>query len=521
MIMRMATRIGLAVSLVLAILLGMSSYAQAQSVEFTLPKPAPFYAGDAYELALQMNGGVFADVATVFPMFFYRPMDTISPRAGADAWGMGGAHLAMSRGAKAMGWNPAALGRMERGELAVDGFSRSSSGTGSALPDTVHIEGQPEFGVSDYTWKLAGISGFGFLGGATPLTTLGGSSLVGGLAYRRHTEAAWGQETLLEMGLLEGGSGFPFVVGTDDTERGSIESVTASLGYEVLAGDGVSVALGVSGNFLRGRLRSEITTDIAVRDFESGRLSFQKDYKGFSAEVGVLADVTDLVSVAGWMSLPYTLEVYNSRFNQRSLLTPDQMQVVYFRGEVADYDIEVPAFFSGGVRVGPIKGITVAADLNQRNWSEAEIKHTRSDYEVFDGPYPSPDLTSYHVGAEFEFPLMQGAMHDRGMELLSRVGYRTIPLAMYDLDPVEGEGPYYFGDQVEGEGFSFGFSLLTRTDIRFDLGVEFQSFTLRRWFLDDTRPTDEREISFDDPYDRAPIIDLSATTLRFSSAWQL
>lgn len=519
MIMRMATRIGLAVSLLLGAVLGVNPCAQAQeSVEITLPNPVPFYAGDAYELSVQMGGGMFADVATSFPMFFYRPMDTISPRAGADAWGMGGAHLAMSRGAKAMAWNPAALGRMERAELAADGFFRSSSGTGSALPDTVHIEGQPEFGIDDYTWKLSGFNGFGFLGGATPLTTLGRSPLVAGAAYRRHTEAAWGQETLLEMGLLEG-TGFPFVVGTDVTERGSIESFTASLGYEVVSGDQVSVAVGASANFLRGRLRSEMTTDVAVRDFESGRLHFQKDYKGFSAEVGVLADVTELVSLAGWMSLPYTLEVTNSRFNQRSILTPDQSVVVYFNGEVADYDIEVPAFFSGGVRVGPIRGITLAADLNQRNWSEAEIKHTRPGYEVFDGPYPSPDLTSYHLGAEFEFPLLRDAIRDRGMQLMSRLGYRTIPLGMYDLDPVEGEAPYYFGDPVEGEGYSFGFSLLTSADIRFDVGVEFQSFTLRRWFLDDTRPTDEREISFDDPYDRAPIIDLSATTLRLSTAW--
>ncbi len=516
MIMRVVTRIGLAV----AGMLVLAPPAGAQVLEVALPAPVPFYAGENYELAAQMSGGLFADVATAYPMFFYRPLDTISPRAGADAWGRGGAHLAMAAGALAMGWNPAALGLMEGPEIAADGFRRSSTGTGSALPDTIVIEGQPEFRVAGYDWSLTAFNGFGFLGGATPLAALGGRPLVGGLAYRRHTEAAWGQETLLEMGLLEG-SGFPFVVGMDDSERGSIESVTGSLGYELVASDQLSVAVGATANFLRGRIRSELTTDIAVRDFQSGVLKFQRDYKGFSTEAGFLARVTDRVKIAGWVGLPHTLEITNSRFEELSLVTPDQSMAILFRGDVADYEIEVPMFFSGGIMLGPIQGVTIAADLNQRNWSAAEIKHKNAAYAVFDGPYPSPDLTSYHVGVEFEFPLLRRAIHERGLELLSRAGYRTIPLSMYDLDPVEGEGPYYFGDPVEGEGYSFGFSLLTDAGISFHLGTEFQSFRLRRWFLDDTREPRDRELSFGDPYKRAPFIDLSATTTRFSTTWTL
>lgn len=517
---RVAALSCLTVLLGLALFVNSPAQAQADYFDIYLPVPVPYYAGENYDLSLQMSHGQFSDVASVYPMLFHRPLDSIGPRPGADAWGMGGAHLALAEGPASMGWNPAALGYVREPALALDGLRKTSSGSGTALPDTVHIEGQPEFGIETYDWKLAPLSGFGFFGGVLPLVDLGGRPLVGGLSYRRNIEAAWAQETLLEMGLLEG-AGFPFVVGLDSSEWGSIESVTASLGYELVGTEQVSISVGGTANFLRGRIRTRITTDVAVRDFRPGVLSFQKDVKGFSFEGGVQARFTDLVRVAGWASLPYTLEIYNSRFRDVTIVTPDLSFGLRVLGEVADYDIELPMFLSAGVAVGPVKGITFAADLNQRNWSEAEIKHKLEDYQVFDGPYPAPDLTSYHVGAEFEFPLLKDAIHKRGLELQARAGYRTIPLTMYDLDPVGGDAPYFLGDPIEGSGYSFGFSLLTAAQIDFDLSVEFQSYKLRRWFLDDTRDLEERELTFDDPYDRAPVIDLSQTMMRISSTWRL
>ncbi len=517
---RVAALSCLTVLLGLALSVVFPAEAQTDYFDYYFPVPVPYYAGENFDLAVMMSQGQFSDVASVYPMLFHRPLDSIGPRPGADAWGMGGAHLALTDGPQAMGWNPAALGYLREPAVSLDAIRKTSSGSGTALPDTVHIEGQPEFGIDTYDWKLAPLSGFGFFGGAMPLTDLGGRPLVGGLSYRRSIEAAWAQETLLEMGLLEG-TGFPFVVGLDSSEWGSIESLTASLGYELVGSEQVSVSVGGSANFLRGRIRTRITTDVAVRDFEPGVLSFQKDAKGFSFEGGIQARIMDLVRVAGWASLPYSLEIYNSRFTDVTIVTPDASFGFRTFGEVADYDIEVPMFLSAGVAVGPIKGITIAADLNQRNWSEAEIKHKLEEYQVFDGPYPGPDLTSYHLGAEFEFPLLKGAIHRRGMELYARAGYRTIPLSMYDLDPVNGDAPYYLGDPIEGSGYSLGFSLLTDAQIDFNLSMEFQSYKMRRWFLDDTRDIEERELTFNDPYDRAPVIDLKQTMMRVSSTWRL
>jgi hypothetical protein len=195
--------------------------------------------------------------------------------------------------------------------------------------------------------------------------------------------------------------------------------------------------------------------------------------------------------------------------------------IVRYFGEVAPYDLEVPLFVSAGVAVGPIKGISVAADLNHRPWSEAEIKHHVSEYAIFDGPYPAADVTSIHVGSSFEFPFFRPGLHDLDLRLDTHVGYRTLPLAMYELDLLEGSAPYYLGDPVEGSAFSLGFSLATPARISFHLGLEFQSYSFRKWFMNDARPLDEREMSFTDPWERAPRVDRSVTVLRFSSEMHL
>jgi hypothetical protein len=396
----------------------------------------------------------------------------------------------------------------------------SSSSKTEDLPDTVYVEGQPDFQIRDYDVSLAGTRPFGFLGVAMPVVWIAGRPLTGGMAYRRHTNVSYGEATVLEMGLFEA-SGFPFVLGVDNDERGSIESFTAGLAYQAIDLSNLWVSLGATANFLTGRLQSDVATRINVRGFRDGYLSYRSRYKGFSAELGLMAGIAEKIRLGGWVGLPHHVQVYDSEFTSTPIVSPQVEYIFRLRGEVADYDMEIPLFVTGGISVGPIKGIEIAADINYRPWSEAEIVHRNEAYSIFDTNYPGADVISYHVGGQFEFPLLRDTLHGMGLKLLARGGYRTLPLTMRDIDIFAGDAPYYMGDQVKGDAASFGFSLETGAKIAFHVGFEFQSYKFRKWFLDDMRELDERELSFQDEWDRAPIIDRSVTVVRFSSEMHL
>jgi hypothetical protein len=487
-----------------------------QIIDIKIPVPIPFYAGDGYPYPGQDG----FDVALGLPQFFQRPLDDLTPRPGADALGMGGAFVSLAEGAQALGWNPAGMASLRGASLFIDGYHYGGSGSAGSVPDTILVPGQPEFGIQTYQDRLAGRDAFGFVGAAGPLWKVNGRPLVGGIAWRRHTAVAYGAETILEMDLLEG-TGFPFVLGGDRRERGAIESLTAGLAYEALhIGDAV-VSVGATANALDGRLRAVELSRVNVQRFSEGRLTYQTDYRGFSYELGGRAVFGELLRVGAWVGLPYTLKVRDGKFTSLPIAAPNQEYNYRVSGDIADYDLEVPLFASGGVSVGPIHGILVAADVNYRPWSDAEIKHTDVPYQVFDGPYPGADVTSYSLGAEFEFPLFRPAFHRAGLRLGTAVGFRTLPLSMRELDLVGGEAPYYLGSQVEGDAVSLGLSLETGTQISFYAGLERQSYDYRKWFLDDSRPSRSRELGFTDPYDRASTISRGVTVFRFSSEWRL
>ncbi len=502
---------------------------QVRIIDVEYPVPLPFYGGED----LQDFGPDAADFAMMMPKYFQRPFDDLTPRPGAHAMGMGGAMVSRPTGAYSMAWNPAGLGLLRERAIAFDGFVRTSSGTMERddLPDTIFVEGQPEFRIAEYTDRLGTMNAFGFAGIALPLVQVQGRPIVGGLAYRRHINVAYGTESIFEMTLVEG-TGFPFILGSDNRERGAIYSYTASLGYQPIATSNLELALGATANVLDGRLRSNEVDRVNVRGYLEGKIDYQANYSGASFEAGGLLRVADLVQLGAWIGLPYDLKVGDGRFTTLSLVTPEATEVLRLHGTLADYRLEVPMFFSGGASVGPIKGITVSADVNYRPWSELEIKYNPDftipigggvdlPYSIFDGPYPAEDVTSVHAGVEFEFPLLRQALRGRGMQLLTHAGYRTVPLSMQEVDLVNGEAPYYLGDQVEGSAVSLGFSLDTGIGVLFHTGMEFQSYSYRKWVLDDSRENDVRELSFSDPYSRAATLDRSVTLFRFSTEMKL
>ncbi len=508
--------------------------AKAQQVnieEVDIPFAIPFYAGDLWN----DDTGV-GDFITLsgLSMYFIRPMDSLSPRPGAEAMAMGGANLADVAGPDAMGWNPAGLAHLKAPAFSMDGFHLSSGGTCADMPETVLVPGMPELNVSRYENYLSSRNAFGFIGGAAPLFNIGSRPLVGGICLRRHTEVAYGEEVLMNLTLLEG-TGMDLVYGHENEERGAVYSNTVSLAYQVLSQEDWTVSAGFSANFLDGRLRSNQEIQVNVRGGLPAVTTFQRDYKGFSMELGLQAEVRDLVKLGGWMSLPYDLDSENSKFYYLPVAAPQQTEIVAFRGQIADFTMEMPMFMGAGIAVGPIKGIEVAADINYHPWSEVKIKHTTKgtlpygtgsgiafyEYSKFDTDLWAADVTSYHVGGKFEFPLYRKPMNRWGLKLNTLIGYRNLPLSMQGIDLVEGDAPYYSGSQVEGSAMTFGLSLETDTKYSFSLGIEKQSYEFRHWFLYDTTDLALRAVSFRDPWDRAPVTKRSVTVFRFTAEMEL
>lgn len=530
-----AMLIGVAVLLIAA---APASAQFSRVVDYHVPYALPFYAPQLY--AGPLGDYPASDVGGLFPALLYRPMDNLTPRPGADALGMGGAYVAGASGVKALGWNPAGLADMREKALAVDGIMISSSGRMTAYPDTVFLEEQPEFRITGFDDRQRGFNGFGFAGVAGPLFNLGGRPVVGGCAYRRHTEVAFGNETVVEM-ELQAGTGFPFVYGSDTKENGSINAYTVGLAYDLIESDDLTLSAGATANFLEGRLRSGTELRVNVQGYDEGYMSFQRNYNGFSVEMGAQAEIKEKVRLGAWASMPYDLESTDSRYSYQELITPADFYVLRLYGDVSDFTLEIPAFYSGGISVGPYYGVEVSADINYRPWSETKIRYPDLslidpwagelfNFSDFDGPYPMEDITSYHVGTRFEFPFFKKWMQGNGMHLDMQVGYRSLPLSMAELDLVHGEGAYRFGDQVEGDATSLGFSLNTGLGILFHMGVELQNYQYSKWLMDDTRnpsPYEEdwmegdilthRELMFSDPWARSSTVDRSVTVFRLSS----
>jgi len=467
------------------------------------------------------DGHYGSNLALALPRYLHRPIDDLTPRAGAEALGRGGAYTAAVEGPLALAWNPAAMANLRELAVYTDSYLRSSTSSGSGLPDTILVEGLGEFSISSYESALGGRDGFGFWGAALPLFELGGRPVVGGAAYRAHSTIDFGTETVLEMGLFSaGGTGFPFVLGVDNEEKGAINSLTLGLAYEPVSSRTFSLAAGASANVLTGRLRSNVLLRAAVRNFDEGMIAFERDMRGLSIQAGFLATLREKLQLGAWVELPHTIESYDSRIESQPLILPDVTEVDHVHWEIADYDMEIPLFYTLGIALGPIRGIEVSADYNVRPWSEVEIKHADEAFAAFDQSYPASDVESFHVGGRFEFPLLRRKLRDIGLRLMTQLGYRTMPLSMQHVD-LDAGGVWPSGDQVEGSATAFGFSLETTANITFHLGLEFQNYDVDSFFLLDGRSADSQELQPGGIGQTVVSVDRDVQILRLSSEFRL
>ncbi|MBU1702202.1 MAG: hypothetical protein KJ970_00530 [Candidatus Eisenbacteria bacterium] len=468
----------------------------------------------------------FTTLSIIYPQFVFRPIDDTSPRVGARAMGMGGAYLAEAKGAEALGWNPALLAFSPENSLVADVFSKSSSSTASSYPLGFTFPDTPPMFITSYKENLKSQTRFGFIGISGKVMDLASRPVVGGIAYRRHTDVIFPEEMIAEL-LYQEGAGIPIVAANDLVEDGAIEAATFGVGYEVLPHFG----LGASFNLLTGRLRSHMATlrNVSGLPLDPGNGHFNLDYKGISFEAGAHADL-GRVSLGGWIGLPHTIEVSGGSFSFQALEVPGQPPTLII-GRMGGYDLEVPLSFSLGAGVDLLPGLLATADFNVRSWGDAKVKYHSPEVRAMvtaSEVYPAYNVESFHIGMEYRL------LNKSWYSLPVRAGYSNVPLSMANVDGNDvrevntvpngdgtftaGDGdPIFFGSQVKSKAWSLGASL-EMSDITFHMGFESRSYELHRFFFESSGPLSGDYMV--NPDMATPLIKRIVNTLRISGEFR-
>ncbi len=417
-----------------------------------------------------------AELELLSPSSVFRPMDMIGVRAGARGWGMGGALVADARGLEGIAYNPAGVAWLSRRELTADLVWTRSSGSTTGFPESFDIPDVARLFVTRYEVNLKSRLRYEILGAGTSTRTFAGGRLAGALSFRRYLDVTYPEEVLSTL-VVGGADDFPVTFAMDGNERGGVDATAATVAYQVVPD---VFALGGNLNYLDGRLRADRDFIVGVGGAanSSGLARIQFDYKGLSADIGAQARVQDRFAVGLRYTPGFTLEVTKGRYYSRSVQQPGQPLYIV-SGRVAGYDMDVPSLLSLGVWTRPIPRISLAADWNRQNWSEAKISYR--DGFATNGPTPDlplRDVTSIHIGAEARY------LRFHGIDLPVRAGYRQGPLSTAQLEPRgAATSEDWAGGDVDTKGYSFGLGFESG-EIRYDLSYDILDYTLKKFYFD-------------------------------------
>jgi hypothetical protein len=429
------------------------------------------------------------------PSMVYRPFDTLSGRPGADALGMGGAHLASASGTMALGWNTSGLADLERLSFAFDGYNRGGSGSTAGYPDSLNIPGIPTFLYSTYDAKAKGGFVPNFLAAAAPLWKSGERRLVAAFGWWHYAELGTPEAIVSELRQGDNVASFPLVISSDRSERGSLESFTPAVALRL----GSSLSVGASVNVLDGRVHanSDVRLPLVGASVSGGeRVSYR--YSGVSPEVGARASLGSRVSLGLRFAPGYSLKVREGTYFNRSLAVPPTPRLL-LSATMADYDLKVPSALGVGLSFRPAERLLLAADVNTQSFSKAKVEYRKVTRNGVEQPAPDSvglpleDVTSLHFGAEYRlFRTCWGDIPVRLGFHTSPLGYRNPTVEDMRVDTLEtaagrqldvtGNG-HYHGKQPTVTAYSFGVSLDT-PGIRYDLGFESASYDIQKWFFD-------------------------------------
>jgi long-subunit fatty acid transport protein len=469
--------------------------------------------------------GVEADTTTYFTIqnYLLSPFQLIEYNllgGGARARGMGGAFFALSDDPSAASWNPAGLSQLDKPQMNLS-FSSYMHRT-----DYTSTLDAPNLSYSFGDKLKYDNNSISFVSVAIPFKVRG-KELVGGVLYQKLADIYQENRFVLMLNSAIRGEdtiqNYPLPP-ISEKVTGSLNEVDISLGGIVFKslslGAGVNIYTGKftdDANFyvpffysMAGSVVSVDTTGLNGIAFHPHIIS---DYSGFNVTLGAMYKL-DKLRLAGVVKTPFTLK---EDIDAKLFKDVIQLGVVSDAGSPlfkTDRKWKMPTMIGVGGSY-QINSLTVAADLEFRNYSKTEVSYRRniadpSEKEVTTGGYltdkwwgsegrtppfvPSlgwKNLTQFRIGAEYMIATKYGSVP-------LRVGYRNDPqLITPQLDPsqvylrmdmfVSGTDTIYTptfvqsnygvkkGAQVNGNIFSFG-SGITWSQIKLDLTFEFARY---------------------------------------------
>ncbi|MCP4631999.1 MAG: conjugal transfer protein TraF, partial [candidate division Zixibacteria bacterium] len=269
--------------------------------------------------------------------------------AGARARGMGGAFIGVADDATAISWNPAGLATLERMEGSAVGFFASRK-------STLEIELGNQSESASFTQNHPAFN-FGSL--AVPLVASGRNLVIAG-AYQRLIDLYYKYESEYDSTVTE------YTGGIDVISPGAAIQFTPE------------IAVGASFNIWTGG------QDYKFEDKNNSNNNMDEKninkFSGFNVNIGVLAHKNQFKAGAV-MKTPLTL---TNKYKSGTKEIKDKYKF--------------PLTFGFGVSVAPNENLTLAADVDIRQYSKTEYEYDVEDTTV---SAEFENTTQIRVGMEY------------------------------------------------------------------------------------------------------------------------
>ncbi|MCK4403743.1 MAG: hypothetical protein KAW02_01510 [candidate division Zixibacteria bacterium] len=440
---------------------------------------------------------------------------------GAKARGMGGAFFAVSDDPTAASWNPAGLSQLDKAQMNL---SFSSSMHRTEYTSTFNSQNWDYSFGDELKYDANAIS---FASVAIPFK-LRDWELVGGVLFQRLADIYQANRYALILDqtvYLDTNYVLPPI---DEEVTGKLDEVSISIGGKLFG----SLSLGAGINIYTGKFTSDVNFFVPfltaieglVAPDPTGSNGFRfhpnivSDYSGFNFTFGAMY-AWDRLRLGGVVKTPFTLKEDN---DIKLFVDHIELGIVVEQLEdllaqplfKTDRKWKMPTMFGFGTSY-QINSLTLAADLEFRNYSKTEVTYRRGDpseQEVTTGDYltdkwwgsegreppfvPSlgwRDLTQFRIGAEYmintklgSIPIRVGFRNDpklfktqldssevylRG-DIISTVVFENDTLYVYKPAFIQSNHGVQKGSWVNGNVFSFGTGIAW-SQIKLDITYEY------------------------------------------------
>jgi long-subunit fatty acid transport protein len=329
---------------------------------------------------------------------------------GARTMGMGGASLALADDFTALYWNPAGMAQIQKFEL-FSSFSHNTANTesyftGDEITGTTRSQMRP--------------NSIGFV--YPFLARRGGWAIAFG--YNRPQNFDY--QTAIQG--IDPSSGTEFSgLAVDETDVNSGGIGIWSFGTSVYVSK--RVLIGGSLDFWQGQSLNELdttATDLLKVDGELSRFRYDdeidREYSGLGARIGLLAHLTDAISVGLTLVAPVELGVDEIWYQSTRAVYDDGEEMSDVTDGAQAFDIERPFEIGTGVAVKLFdKRLVLAGDVQLTDWTQTRYDPAPADdisQDNFEKFYAT--TLQARLGLEYRIPII---------DTHARVGYfrDTIP----------------------------------------------------------------------------------------------